>query len=93
MARIYQTSSMGEAHVRLCIVSNREEADLLVHRVSSWGLAHGDSLWYITKDKQDATCWVCFTSRGMAEVSICFVNTVGESGWLKPHRLKGRFAK
>ncbi|WBV53671.1 hypothetical protein [Chryseobacterium gambrini] len=37
MARIYQTASSGEAQVRVAVVNSRDEADLLVHRVSSWG--------------------------------------------------------
>ena len=41
MARIYQAGTMGEAHIRIAIVAIREEADLLVHRVSSLGLASG----------------------------------------------------
>jgi hypothetical protein len=91
MARIYQTSLMGEAHIRVALVHDRGEADLLVHRVSSWGLAHGDARWFITRDKQDATAWVFFTSRGFAQVNICFVDTLGEAGWQRPSRYRGRF--
>lgn len=90
MARIYQTASMGEAHVRVAIVEERGDADLLVHRVGSWGLAHGDARWFITRDKQDATAWVFFTSRGFAQLRICFVDTFGEAGWQRPHRFRGR---
>lgn len=93
MARIYQTATMGEAHVRVALVQERGVADLLVHRVGSWGLAHGDARWYITKNKQDATVWLFFTSLGMAEVKVCFVDNYGEAGWQTPHRLKGRFAR
>jgi hypothetical protein len=91
MARIYQTSSMGEADVRVAIVSDRGMADLLVHRVASFGLARGDAYWYITRSKQDATALVCFTSTGMAQVNICFVQGYGEAGWQKPSIYKGRF--
>ncbi len=91
MARIFQASTLGEAHVRACIVSDRSQADLLVHRVASWGLASGDHLWYITANKQDATCWVYFTSQGMAEIAICFVSSYAEAGWQKSHKLRGRF--
>jgi hypothetical protein len=82
---------MGEAHIRVAIVS-RGDADLLVHRVSSWGSANGDARWFITRDKQDADCWIFFTSPGMAEVKICFVDSLGEAGWQKESRYKGRFA-
>jgi len=91
MARIYQSPSMGEAHIRVALVQERGVADLLVHRVDSWGLARGDALWFITRDKQDATAWLFFTSLGMAEVKVCFVDNYGEAGWQTPHRLKGRF--
>lgn len=90
MARIFQASSMGEADVRACIVPQKEQADLLVHRVNSWGLATGDHFWYITKEKQDATCRIFFTSQGMAQVFVCFVDTYIEAGWQKPHKLRGR---
>lgn len=93
MARVYQTASMGEAHVRVAIVSARGQADLLVHRVASWGLAHGDALWLITRDKQDATVWIFPCSIGMADVCVCFVDNYSEAGWVKPHRLQGRFSQ
>ena len=93
MARIYQTATMGEAQIRVALVQDRGTADLLVHRVNSWGLAHGDALWYITRDKQDATVWLFFTSQGMAEINICFVDNYSEAGWQKPHRCKGRLGR
>lgn len=93
MARIYQASSMGEAQIRVALVNERGVADLLVHRVGSWGLARGDALWFITKDKQDATVWLFFTSLGMAEVKICFVDNYSEAGWQRPHSFKGRFGR
>jgi hypothetical protein len=92
MARIYQAATMGEAHVRVALVAERGLADLLVHRVNSFGLAVGDGLWFITRDKQEATAWVFFTSIGMAEVKICFVDSYAEAGWQTVSRYKGRFA-
>ena len=74
---------MGEADVRVALVE-RGSADLLVHRVVSLGLAHGDALWYITRDRQSATTRVCFVSQGMAQLKICFVDTYGEAGWQVP---------
>ncbi|MDO9321563.1 MAG: hypothetical protein Q7U01_08005, partial [Pseudomonas sp.] len=41
MARIYRTATMGEAHKRVAIITEHGMADLLVHRVSSVGLAGG----------------------------------------------------
>jgi hypothetical protein len=74
---------MGDARVRVALVE-RGKADLLVHRVASRGLAHGDARWFITKDKQDADVYVYFTSEGMAQLKICFVDTYGEAGWQRP---------
>lgn len=91
MARIYQSPTMGDADVRVVTVTNRGEADLLVHRVSSWGLASGDGLWFLTRDRQDATCRIFMTSHGLAEVRICFVDGMADAGWRRPHRLRGRF--
>lgn len=93
MARVYQTEHMGEAHVRVAIVSARGQADLLVRRVGSSGLAHGEGLWFITRDKQEATVWIFPCSIGMAEICVCFVDNYAEAGWAKPHRLQGRFSR
>lgn len=91
MARVYQTYQMGEAHVRVAIVNHPGEADLCVHRVANWGLASGDALWYITRDKQEATVWVYFGSVGFCQVRICFVDSYTEAGWRRGHALAGRF--
>lgn len=91
MARVYQTASMGEAQVRVAIVEARGQADLLVHRVGSWGLAHGDALWFITRNKQDATVWIYPCSIGMAQVKVCFVDTYAEAGWVRLHRHRRAF--
>ena len=81
MTRIYQTPTMGDAHVRVALVRDLGQADLLVHRVSSWGLAQGPGLWYITRNRQDAEVWVHFCSLGMAQLRVCFVDTFGQAGW------------
>jgi len=83
MTVVFQTTSPGEAQVRVALVA-RGKADLLVHRVSSRGLAHGDALWYVTRDRQEANVRICFVSEGMAEVCICFVDSLGEAGWQRP---------
>lgn len=92
MARIYQTSNMGDAHFRVNL-SDRGTADLLIHRVNSYGLAHGDARWYITRDKQEADIWLYFTSLGMAQFKVCFVDSYGEAGWQRPHPLQGRLTR
>ena len=91
VARIYQTPDMGEADVRVAIVEEPGEADLCVHRVGSWGLASGDALWFITRDKQEATAWVYFCGRGFAQVLVCFVDNYAQAGWQHSHPMKGRF--
>ncbi|QIL41632.1 hypothetical protein G7074_21615 [Pedobacter sp. HDW13] len=91
MARIFQTPTMGEAQIRVALVTDRSQADLCVHRVSSWGMARGDANWFLTRDKQDATCLIYFTSIGMAQVKVYFTDNYGEAGWQKESVHKGRF--
>lgn len=91
MARVYQAASMGEAQVRVAIVNDRGQADLLVHRVFGWGLASGDALWFITRNKNDATVWIFPCSIGMAQVRVCFVDNHAEAGWLHSHPCEGTF--
>lgn len=94
MARIYQTSLQGEAHIRLAVVDNPAQAELWVCRMSSWGLAYGDARWFITNNKQDANVWAYFGSIGTAQLCIHFVPTVGMAGWqVREHKLKGKIAR
>lgn len=90
MARIYQAATIGEADLKVAIVDSRGEADLLACRVGSWGMASGDALWFITRNRQDATACVFFTSQGFADLKICFVNGKNEAGWQRPSRFRGR---
>ena len=90
MAKVFQTATLGSAHFRVAIVNDRGRADLLVHRVSSFGMAAGDARWFITRDQQMATAWVYFCSPGMADFNICFVDNYSEAGWQKPSPFKGR---
>jgi hypothetical protein len=92
MARVYQTFDHGEARLRAAVVNDPGQADLCVHRVSSWGLARGDALWYITRDKQESTLWVYFDTFGAAQLRICFVGTYTQAGWRRDHPLKGKLA-
>lgn len=91
MARIYQAATFGEAHLRAALVDHPGMADLCVKRVASWGMASGDTLWYITDNREEATVWVYFCSIGMSQVKICFVDNYSEIGWRRPHPLRGRF--
>lgn len=89
MARVYQAASMGEARFRVALVE-RGQADLLVFRVSSLGEAVGDSLWFITRDKNIADSWLFFCSVGLSQLKVCFVSTRGEAGWVNEHPMRGR---
>lgn len=92
MPRIYQSPTMGDAHIRVAIVSDLGQADLLVHRVGSWGLATRPWLWFVAQ-KQDANVYVYFCSIGMSQLKVCFVDTYGQAGWVnkdKPHPMAGR---
>ncbi len=87
MAIIYQTNNFGDADLRVALV-DRGVADLLVYRVASPGLARGDALWYVTRERQGAVVRVFFVSLGMAQLKICFVSNQNEDGWQNP-RLRG----
>jgi hypothetical protein len=54
-------------------------------------MAHGDAVWFMTPHRHDATLRVYFTSRGMAQVRVCFVDTYSAAGWRHGHPLQGRF--
>lgn len=82
MTRIFQALSMGDAHLRAALVRDMGQADLLVHRVGSWGLARHGALWYITRRRQDAEVVVHFCSPGMAQLRICFVPSCAQAGWV-----------
>lgn len=90
MARVYQAESMGMADVRIALVRDRGRADLLVYRVSSYGAAAGDARWFITTDRAQATVTAYFCDEASANLRVCFVSSLGEAGWLTPHRLRGR---
>lgn len=83
MTIVYQISNPGDAQLRVALV-DRGMADLLVYRTSSRGMASRDSVWYITRDRQEAGVRVCFVSLGMAQLRIAFVSTYGEAGWQNP---------
>ena len=90
MARIFQTASLGEAHLRVALVNQPGEADLWVNIVSSWGWAAGEALWFICPSKQEANAWVYFGSIGMAQLKLAWVAHPGQAGWQVDHPLKGR---
>ena len=81
MPRIYKSPTMGDAHLLIAEVTALGQADLLVHRVGSWGLATRPWLWYMAP-KQDANLYVYFCSLGMAQLAVCYVDTYGQAGWV-----------
>ncbi|GAB2571699.1 DUF6150 family protein [Dyella jejuensis] len=94
MARIFQVQTIGDADVRVALVSDREQADVWVHRVDNRNSAQGDTRWFITRNRDDATCRVCFCHIDLAQVRACFVDSAAEAGWRRdPTRVpKGCFA-
>jgi Family of unknown function (DUF6150) len=93
MARVYQAESMGMADVRIALVRERGRADLLAHRVSSYGAAVGDALWFITRDRHQASVAAYFCDEALAQLKVCFVPTRGEAGWVRPHAMQGRLGR
>lgn len=91
MAIVYQTCNRGEATVLVYITPNREEADLWVYSPPLVGQAHGDGLWYITKNRHQARQLCYFCARGMSQVTVFFVESLALAGWRRPHRLRGYF--
>lgn len=91
MAIIFQTLSIGDAHIRLAVVTDPFQADLWVYRVSSIKTAHGECYWFITPDKQDATCLVYFTSAGSAQVKVYFTSNYEDAGWQNESLFRGKF--
>jgi Family of unknown function (DUF6150) len=89
MARIYQSPSMADADIRVAIVTDRSEADLLVHRVITRALASEEAHWYVTQDRTEAKTLIWVTSAGMAQLRICFVDSADEAGWVRSHPLQG----
>lgn len=93
MARIYQAESMGMADLRIALVRERGRADLLACRVSSYGAATGDALWFITRNRHDATIAAYFCDESLAQLKVCFVQARGEAGWVRAHPWRGRLAR
>lgn len=90
MTTVYQTFSVGEAHRKIYITQQKQEADLFVYIVGNKGLATRDGQWYLSKNRTEVNVRVYFSSRAMAELIVYFVNNRSEAGWQKSHHLKGR---
>lgn len=91
MAIIFLSATMGDANLRVAVVGERGFADLWVCRVDSRGLATSAARWFITPDRQMANTVVHLCSRGMAQLTVCWVDGMGEAGWRVPdHPLRRR---
>jgi Family of unknown function (DUF6150) len=84
MTRIYESPTPKDAQVRVALVTDKGQADLLVYRVQTWDSSHGGAFWFLTRSKQEAQVCVYFCSLGMAELKVCFVNSPSEAGWVNP---------
>ena len=93
MPRIYQTEDYGMAQYRITVVDDPGLADLWVYVTTSFGLASGDSYWYITRDRNEADLIACFTSYGAAQLRVHFVADRGQAGWQRPHPLQGKLSR
>lgn len=90
MPRIYRSPTLGDARILVAEVTAQGQADLLVHKVSTWGLATRPWLWFMA-DKQDANVYVHFCSLGMAQLVVCYVGTYGQAGWVTKNHPCRRF--
>ena len=92
MPRVHESEAIGTAQILAAQVSDRGRAHVLVHRVSSPGLARGPATWFFTPDRGDAQVSIHWCSPGMAQLRVCFVSTYGEAGWIDPqHPLALRY--
>jgi len=82
-------SQSSGAHVSPSLLGQGQGGAGVAGQLASLGLAHGDAQWFITRERQDATASVYFTSQGFAQLTICFVDQASEAGWARPHRYKG----
>lgn len=93
MARVYQEQDMGMADIRAALVTEQGMADLCVYRTATRGMAHGDAIWFVCRERADAQVRVWFGEQGMAQLNICFVGNHSAAGWMHDHPLKGRFGR
>ena len=90
MVQIYQTRDYGDAQIRIAVVQDPAMADLWVYTAQSLGLAYGEAIWFINRDRYQADVRAVFTSLGAADLAVHFVRDRGQAGWQRPHRLKGK---
>jgi len=90
LAVIFETYSIAEAQCKAYITLQQAEADLWVYNTSSRGLAYSDEIWYLTKNRAEASCRLFFSERGCADLIVYFVTNRSQAGWQKNHRFNKR---
>lgn len=73
MSRVYQVKDAEQAHIKVYLTNNKQEADLIVTQVSNLLEARAPTHWFIEKDRLSASTWIFFTStKAEADLSIYF---------------------
>lgn len=90
MAIIYQTFNFAEAKYSVYITKNPQEADIWVYPVNYLGGHRGDTIWYFTEIREEATCKIQLCSLGESNIVVYMVSRFGDAGW-QTTRKKGRF--
>lgn len=87
---IFQTPQIGDATVKVYVSQSKTEADLWVCLVNLKGISGQNGRWYVTHNRSEASHRMYFCHRGMADLTIYFVNNVSEAGWQrKEKRISG----
>lgn len=93
MTRVHVVDNPAYADLTVQIVLTPGLADLLVYRNDSYkSTAHFETVWTFVTERDLAHTSVYFVprDRGGAHLRVAFVTSQGLSGWVRPHRLKGR---
>ncbi len=92
MALVKVVDTRAAADVVAELVAMRKSADLLICVVEARGPANGnDGLWCFVNSRAAASSCVYFADiREKADLRVFYVDSPGESGWAKDHKLRGR---
>jgi|TARA_B110000971_G_scaffold220922_2_gene266081 hypothetical protein len=90
MAIIFQTFNFADAKYMVHITKNPHEADLWVYPVNYLGGHRGDTIWYFTKNWEEATTRIYLCSYGEAGINVYFAPRYTDAGWKKLTK-RGRF--
>jgi len=81
MAIIYQTFNFAEAKYFVHITKNPHAADLWVYPVSYLGGHRGDLIWFLTTNRDEATCRINLCDYGQANLRVYFVQSFADACW------------